>query len=107
MIEQNLSITPEYIISLIVVVLVISIILKKSPQINTFIVIVVGVLTGYLFLLIINFIFPLFNQVLSEMNEYSKYMILNKFNNMGYFHIFPPILFVFIIFIILLYNRNI
>ena len=82
MIEQNLTITPEYGISLIVVIIVVSILMKKSPQMNTFLVIVIGVLTGYAFLLAINYIFPYFNQILTEIKEFFKYLILNRFNNM-------------------------
>ncbi len=107
MITDNLTITPEYGISLVVVILVVAMLMKKSPQMNTFLVVVIGVLVGYVFLLVVNNIFPYLNQWLTEIKGYFKYLLLNRFNNMGYFHIFPPILIVLILFIILLYNKNI
>ncbi len=107
MITENLTITPQYGISLVVVILVVAMLMKKSPQMNTFLVVVIGVLVGYAFLLVVNNIFPYINQWLSEIKEYIKFLMLNRFSNMGYFHIFPPILVVLLLFIILLYNKNI
>jgi hypothetical protein len=107
MITENLTITPEYGISIVVVVLVVAMLMKKSPQMNTFIIVVIGVLVGYAFLVIMNNVFPYLNQWLANIKQYIKFLILNRFNNMGYFHIFPPILLVLILFIILLYNKNI
>jgi hypothetical protein len=107
MITENLTITPEYGISIVVVVLVVAMLMKKSPQMNTFVIVVIGVLVGYAFLVIMNNVFPYLNQWLANIKQYIKFLILNRFNNMGYFHIFPPILLVLILFIILLYNKNI
>jgi hypothetical protein len=49
---------------------------------------------------------PKVNKTASNVKQYYGYVLTSNFNNMGYLNIWPPILAVLIIFIILLYNKN-
>ncbi len=104
---DQLNFTPQYGISLIIVIIVISIILKTSPQMNILLIILIGLLVGYLYLVISNYLFPGLVQTLMNVKEFSTYMVLNRFDTIGYFSIWPPILIVLVLFIILLINRKI
>jgi ABC-type Fe3+-siderophore transport system permease subunit len=102
--STNISFSFEYAVSVIVVIIVCNILVKTSPKMNTAIVVVAGLLIGYIVLYIMNNFFPYLNQLSTSVYQYYVYQITNNYTSMGYMHIWPPILAVLIIFIILLYS---
>ena len=96
----------EYIISIIVVLVVCNLLVKSNPQMNTMIVIFAGLIVGFITLYIMNNLFPQLNKTASNVSDYYKYQWMNNFNSTGYIHVWPPILAVLIIFVVLLYNRQ-
>ena len=53
-----------------------------------------------------NNIFPHVNKTASDVGQYYQYQWMNNFNSTGYVHVWPPILAVLIVFVVLLYNRQ-
>jgi ABC-type Fe3+-siderophore transport system permease subunit len=104
--SSNINFSFEYAISIIVIIVVCNLLVKTSPNMNTFIVILAGLLVGYCTLYILNTFVPYLNQLINSIYQYYSYQVMNNFTSMGYMHIWPPILAVLIIFIILLYNRQ-
>jgi hypothetical protein len=107
----NIGFSFEYAVSLIVVLvvcnlLVCNLLVKNNPAMNMVIVILAGLVVGYISLLLLNNVFPYLNNIAYSIYQYFAYEVLNNFNSMGYIHLWPPILAVLIIFIILLYNKN-
>ena len=102
----NTSFTFEYTISIIVVLVVTNLLVKSNPQMNTVIVIIAGLLVGYITLYVMTNFFPYLNKLIDSLFGYFKFEIMNNFNSMGYMHVWPPILAILVIFIILLYNKN-
>lgn len=96
----------EYVVSLIVVLIVCNLLVKTNPQMNTIIIIVAGLVVGFITLYIMNNFFPTINRTANNVYQYYLYQWMNNFNNTGYMHIWPPVLAVLIIFIVLLYNRQ-
>lgn len=74
-----------------------------SPVLTYF---VVPMLTAFVTLKIITFIFPKMNSVGSNTTSYLQYGAMDSLSNMGYMEVFPPLFAILIIFIILLYNRT-
>ena len=104
--DINTSFTFEYTISIIVVLVVTNLLVKSNPQMNTVVVIIAGLLVGYITLYVMNNFFPYINKLFDNLLGYIKYEIMNNFSSMGYMHVWPPILAILVIFIILLYNKN-
>jgi len=104
--SSNISFSFEYAVSVLVVIIVCNLLVKSSPQMNTLVVIVAGLLIGYIVLYIMNNFFPYINQLANSIYQYYAYQVTNNYTSMGYMHIWPPILAVLVIFIILLYNRQ-
>jgi len=105
-IPSNINFSLEYAISIVIILVVCNLLVKTAPKMNTIIVIIAGLFVGYISLLVINNLFPYINSSGSSMYQYYMYQVMNNFNSMGYLHIWPPILAVLIIFIVLLYNKN-
>ena len=103
---SNIGFSFEYAVSLIVVLVVCNLLVKNNPAMNMVIVILAGLVIGYISLLILNNVFPYLNNIAYSVYQYFTYEVLSNFNSMGYVHLWPPILAVLIIFIILLYNKN-
>ncbi len=103
---NNINFSFEYVVSLIVVLVVCSLLIKSNPQMNTFIVILAGLVVGFITLYIMNNVFPNINKTASDVGQYYQYQWMNNFNSTGYVHVWPPILAVLIVFVILLYNRQ-
>ncbi len=101
------QVPPLYGVTTLIVVLVVATILKKAPQINTLVVVVIGLLVGYIFVLFMNTLFPSINAVIRDFRQFLYYQYLSSSDSTGYIYVYPPLLVVFIIFVILLYNRNI
>jgi multisubunit Na+/H+ antiporter MnhB subunit len=102
----NINFSFEYAVSIVVVLIVCNLLVKTSPQMNTVIVIIVGLLVGYLTLITMNTLFPALNSFVSSVYQYYSLQMLGNFNNMGYVNVWPPILAVLIIFIVLLYYNQ-
>lgn len=96
----------EYLISLIIVLIIIFILIKSSPTINIFIVILIGLIIGFMSLTFLNNFLPAITNASTNIYLYSTSQSMNDLNSMGYYHVWPPILAILIIFIILLYNRQ-
>jgi xanthine/uracil permease len=101
------QIPPLYGVTTILVVVIVASLLKKAPQMNTLVVVVIGLLVGYIFVLFMNTIFPSINATLRDFKQFIYFQYLNNQETTGYIYVYPPLLVVFIIFVILLYNRNI
>lgn len=104
--SKNTSFSFEYAVSIIVVLLVCYILMKNNPQINTIIVIISGLAVGYVTLFVMNNIFPNINKLVQDIYNYYTYQFTRNFDSMGYIHIWPPVFAILLIFIILLYNRQ-
>jgi hypothetical protein len=100
------SFTFEYTVSIIVVLVVTNLLVKSNPQMNTVVVIIAGLLVGYITLYVMNNYFPYINKLFDNLLGYIKYEVMNNFSSMGYMHVWPPILAILVIFVILLYNRS-
>ncbi len=105
--ENVYQVPPLYGITTIIVVLVVTLLLKKAPTLNTFVVILVGLIVGYVFVLFMNTIFPSINMNVRDFKQFLYYSMATTGYETGYIYIFPPLLVVFILFIALLYNRTI
>jgi ABC-type Fe3+-siderophore transport system permease subunit len=105
-VTNNTDFTFEYAVSIIITLVVCSITIQRSPKMNTFVVILLGLIVSYISLIIINFLFPQINKLFYNIYQYILYMFMNNFNNTGYIHVWPPVLAVLIIFIVLLYTKN-
>lgn len=102
----NLNFSGQYILSIIIILLVSTYLMKSAPQLNIFIVLLTGIVIGYISIIVVNFIFPSFNKSSATFYDYFMYYSMNNYNNTGYIHIWPPLLAVLVIFVILLYNRQ-
>jgi len=96
----------EYVVSIIIILIVCNLLMKSNPQMNTIVVLLFGLVIGFVSLFIMNKVFPNINKFGSNIYQYYTYQIMNGFSGMGYVHVWPPILAILIIFIILLYNRQ-
>ena len=105
-VTNNTDFSFEYAVSIIITLVVCSMTVKRSPQMNSFVIILLGLVVAYISLLLMNFLFPQINKLFYNIYQYVLYMFMNNFNNTGYIHVWPPILAVLIIFIVLLYNKN-
>lgn len=104
--SSNINFSFEYAVSIVVVLLVCNALIKNSPQMDSVIIIIAGLLVGWISLIIINTLFPSINQLFNNIYQYYSYQLMNNFNSMGYMHVWPPILAILIIFVVLLYNRQ-
>jgi uncharacterized membrane protein YesL len=105
-IGSNINFSFEYAVSIIIILVVCNALMKKNPNMSTVVIIILGLLVGYLSLTVMNKVFPYINQVARSIYNYIEYSILDNFSSMGYMHIWPPILAVLVVFVILLYNKN-
>lgn len=96
----------EYFLSLIIVIVVCSFLFKGARQMNTVVVVIIGLFVGYISILLLKFLTPNITSIGTNLYLYYTYQIMNNFNSTGYVHVWPPILAVLIVFIILLYNRQ-
>jgi hypothetical protein len=103
---ENIDFSFEYAVSIIVTLVVMSMLIKKNPSMNSVIVVIGGLAIAYVTLVIMNYLFPYINKIAANVYQYFVYSIMSNFNNLGYLHVWPPILAVLIVFVVLLYNRN-
>lgn len=55
---------------------------------------------------LLQLVFPHLNQAADRVGGYLEQKSMNNIASMGYVTLFPPLMAVFVIFIVLLYNRN-
>jgi flagellar biosynthesis protein FliR len=104
---NNFEFSPLYILSLLFVIIIVSILMRKAPQLNLFVVIVIGLLSGYVFLLVSTTIFPHLQNTLMHWRQFMNHTYYEQTHETGYIYVYPPLLAVFVLFIVLLYNRTI
>lgn len=104
--ENNIDFSFEFAVSIIVTLVVMTIMVKKNPDMSSVIIVVSGLAIAYITLQLVNFLFPQVNKVANNVYQYIIYSFMSNFNNLGYLHVWPPIMAVLIIFVVLLYNRN-
>jgi len=104
--SMNLNFNSEYVISVIIVIVTCTLLMRSSPEMSTFIIVIAGLFVGFISLYLMNNLFPFVNKQATGIYNYYTYQMMNNFNSMGYMHVWPPILAILVIFIILLYNRH-
>ncbi len=104
--NSNINFSFEYMVSVVVILVVCNLLVKNNPQMNSIVVIIIGLFVGYLSILLMNTIFPMLNSYASSIYQYFYVSTMGGFNNMGYINLWPPILAILIIFVALLYNRQ-
>ena len=96
----------EYTIALIVVIVVCNLLLKANSQMNTVVIVIIGLVVGYITWYLLQYLMPNIQSTATNLYMFSTYQVMSNFNNTGYMHVWPPILAILVIFIILLYNRQ-
>ena len=104
--ENNIDFSFEFAVSIIVTLVIMTIMVKKNPDMSSIIIVVSGLAIAYITLQLVNFLFPEINKIANNAYQYIIYTLMSNFNNLGYLHVWPPIMAVLIIFVVLLYNRN-
>lgn len=104
--KSNIDFSFEFALSTVITLSVMTILVRKNPDMSTIIVAIGGLAVSYVVLYIINLLFPHINALSRNLYQYFIYSIMTNFNNLGYLHVWPPIMAVLVIFIVLLYNRN-
>ena len=104
--SSNINFSFEYILSLTIVLVFCHSLAKTNPQMNTIVVVLAGIAVGFLVVYFLNTFYPTLNKTASNVYGYYLYQFVNSFNSTGYMHVWPPILVILLIFIILLYNRQ-
>ncbi len=96
----------EYVVSMVIVIITCNNLIKSNPNMNTAVIVIAGLLTGYVSLIILERLFPYLNHTGQKILQYYKYQFMNHYSNLGYMHVWPPLLAVLILFVVLLYNRS-
>ena len=96
----------EYILSLIIALASYYFVNRLAPNGLVWLKIFAGLFFGYLSLLIFNSIFPSMNKFGYTVFNYMEEKVRTGINYLDYLYIFPPLLVVLIIFIVLLYSRQ-
>ncbi len=104
--NSNINFSLEYAISVVIILITCNLLITSNPNMNSMIIIIVALLVGYLSLMIMNNLFPKINELSNNIYQYAYVSSIGNFNNMGYMNIWPPILAILLIFIVLLYNRQ-
>lgn len=68
---------------------------------------VIPLFIAYITLMFINTFMPKFTKWANDVGAYVEDKTYGEINSLGYMQIFPPIFAVFLVFIILIYNRSI
>jgi ABC-type Fe3+-siderophore transport system permease subunit len=104
--ESNITFNLEYSLSIIIIIIVTYFIIKKYPQMNIFIIIIIGLVVKWISLFFMNLLFPAVSETSVNIYQYALLRSMKNFTSTGYMHIWPPILAVLVIFIILIYNKK-
>jgi hypothetical protein len=100
--QSNLSLTFEYELTTIIIIYVCTMMIKSNTNIG--IVVIVGLLVGLVSILILNFLLPKLNSIAFSVYQYLTLSGMTSFYSSGYMHVWPPILIVFVVFLILIFN---
>jgi hypothetical protein len=103
--SENITFSFQYVITIIVVIVVCQQLMSQSPPLNTGIVVLAGLVVSYVTLKILNHLFPQLNRMFQNVGQYYSYQFMDHYTDIGYIHIFPPLLAVFVLFIVLIYIR--
>tara|TARA_Y200000002_G_scaffold256427_1_gene212750 strand:- start:231 stop:557 length:327 start_codon:yes stop_codon:yes gene_type:complete len=104
--DSNIDFSFEFAVTTIITLIVVTMMIRSNPDMSSIVIVVSGLVVAYISLMVVNFLFPQINKVASNVYQYIVYTIMTNFNNLGYLHVWPPIFAVLIIFVVLLYNRN-
>ena len=81
---------------------------RMTPATNSIIkFFVIPLVVAYASLTLFNMILPKINKYGNLVGNYIEVNALSSINSMNYLQVFPPILAVFLIFMVLIYNKNI
>jgi len=105
-VSGNTSFTFEYVVSIVVILVVCNSLMKNNPKMNSFVIILAGLVVGWATLFFLNRYFPYFTKFFTDLGNYFQYEVINNFTSMGYTHIWPPLLAILLVFVALLYARN-
>lgn len=95
----------EYIISLLAALFSSYMIYRVNQNVHPLITFVfIPLLVAYLVIFIINNVFPRINAIGNSIRNYIEDLTMTTIDTTSYYHIFPPLLFVLLLFIILLYS---
>jgi hypothetical protein len=94
----------EYIISILSALFASFIVYRANPAISPLIpFFIVPLLVAYLAILTINNVFPQINRIGKDIKNFVEDRIMTGIDTTDYYYIFPPIMFVFVLFVVLLY----
>ncbi len=97
----------EYLVSVLAGLTAGYLVNRAQPRTNSAIkFFIVPLSVSYGVLMVVNALFPFLNQWGVIMRRYFEDKTLGEINDTGYMQIFPPLFAIFIVFIVLLYNRN-
>ena len=97
----------EYIISIVVTLFVIGILQARAPGVNVVVKIISGLIIAYLSLWVMNMVFPKINDFGNAVKHATVGITQQNIYNSGFAEIYPPLLAVFIIFLVCLYSGKI
>lgn len=100
--QSSLSVTFEYELTSIIIIYVCVAMIKSNT--NIAIVILVGLLVGAVSLLILSFLLPKLNLTAFNIYQYCTLSGMTSFYSSGYMHVWPPILIIFVVLLILIFN---
>lgn len=103
---NNIIFNLEYAVTVIIIIVVIYLILKKNIEINILLLIFIGLVVKSISLFIMSLLFPAISSTSNSVYQYFLFRSMNNFTATGYMHVWPPILAVLVIFIILVYNKK-
>jgi hypothetical protein len=100
--KSDFSLTFEYEIATIIIIFMCTILIKSNT--NIIIVIIAGLILSLILIYVLNFLLPRLNSVLFSIYQYLTLRGMTNFYSTGYVSVWPPILIVFVVFLILVYN---
>jgi|UniRef100_A0A6C0J9K3 hypothetical protein len=81
---------------------------RMAPSANSIVkFFVIPLIVAYASLTLFNMVLPKLNKYGDLVGNYVEINALSSINSMNYLQVFPPILAVFLIFMVLIYNKNI
>ena len=97
----------EYVTSVTLGLLAGYLVHSAMPESNAIIKFFIVPLTvAYIMVNVINIVFPQLNQVGYRLKTYGEARVGGEIDSLGYMQVFPPMFAVFVLFLILLYNRT-
>ena len=97
----------EYILSIIITLVSLTLLQAYSTNINIVVKIIAGLIIAYVSLWLMNTIFPQINKLGNSITNATIGITQQNIHNSGFAEIYPPLLAVFIIFLVCLYSGKI